>query len=108
MFTSNQQIVVDSQQGNTYGPMDMEVGAVGMGCQKKVELCKQTFIKHKSLWTNLYIYLWDMAITMTTTLQNSLNSPKIGLVIYAFTHYYEDFWINSFFEILIFIVYYNC
>ncbi len=25
MFTSNQQIVVESQQGNTYGPMDMEV-----------------------------------------------------------------------------------
>jgi hypothetical protein len=30
-------------------------------------------LKIKSLWTNLYIYLWDMAITMTTTLQNLLN-----------------------------------
>jgi hypothetical protein len=47
MFTSNQQIVVDFQQGNTYGPMDMEVGVVGMGCQKKAKLCKQTLKKHK-------------------------------------------------------------
>jgi hypothetical protein len=31
MFTSNQQIVVDSQQGNTYGLKDMEMRAVGMG-----------------------------------------------------------------------------
>jgi hypothetical protein len=45
MFTSNQQTVLDFQQGNIYGPMDMEVRVVGMGCKKKAELCKQTFIK---------------------------------------------------------------
>jgi hypothetical protein len=65
-------------------------------------------LRIKSLWTNLYVYLWDMAITMTTTLQNLLNSPKIGLVIHAITHYYEDFRIKCFFEVLIFIVYYDC
>jgi len=46
MFTSSQQIVVDSQQGNMYGLKDMEMGAIGMGYQKKrAKLCKQTLIK---------------------------------------------------------------
>jgi len=45
MFTSNQQIVVESQQGNTYGPMDMEVELLAWVVRKKAKLCKQTLIK---------------------------------------------------------------
>jgi hypothetical protein len=45
MFTSNQQIVVESQQGYTYGPMDMEVELLAWVVRKKAKLCKQTFIK---------------------------------------------------------------
>jgi len=42
MFTSSQQIVVDSQQGNMYGLKDMEMGAIGMGYQKKKGKIMQT------------------------------------------------------------------
>jgi hypothetical protein len=47
MFTSKQQIVVDSQQGNTYGPKDMEVGVVGMGYIKKIKIMQTNIHKTK-------------------------------------------------------------
>jgi hypothetical protein len=47
MFTSKQQIVVDSQQGNTYGPKDMEVGVVGMGYIKKSKIMQTNIHKTK-------------------------------------------------------------
>jgi hypothetical protein len=35
MFTSNQQIVVESQHGNTYGPVDMEVELLAWVVRKR-------------------------------------------------------------------------
>jgi hypothetical protein len=47
MFTSNQQIVVDFRHGNTYGPMNMEVGVVGMGYQEKNKIMQANIQKTK-------------------------------------------------------------
>jgi hypothetical protein len=47
MFTSNQKIVVDFRQGNTYEPMDMEVGVIGMGCEKKGRIMQTNAHKTK-------------------------------------------------------------
>jgi hypothetical protein len=53
MFTSNQQIVVDSRQGNTYGPKDMEVGVVGMDYKKKGKIMQTNTHKTKCTSRNM-------------------------------------------------------
>ncbi len=47
MFTSNQQIILDFRQGNTYGPKDMEVGDVDMGCKKNGRIMQTNTHKTK-------------------------------------------------------------
>ncbi len=58
MFTSNQQIVVDSQQGNTYGPKDMEVGAVDMDYKKKRKIMQTNTHKTKCTSRNTSRRTW--------------------------------------------------
>jgi hypothetical protein len=78
MFTSNQQIVVDFWQGNTYGPRDMEVGVVGMGYKKKAKLCKQTFIN------KMYIteYLKKNMINLKNTPHAQVQPPSMTIKNY--------------------------